>query len=234
MSFLHGIPLVGTIVNTVAIVIGSLIGFVVHSHINKDIMKLPVQCVGIFTAALGIQMILQSQNMLILVFSLCAGAIIGGVMDIDGRIERVIQCVQDRFKDSGSTFTEGFITAMLIFCIGSMAVLGAFEEGLGGYPKLLFTKTMIDFMTSIALTVTFGIGVMFAAVPVLIYEGGLSLAARLLQPYMTEAATIEMTAVGGVLLVGVGLSCLGLTKMKLMNGLPGLVLAVLLAQFFIG
>ena len=125
------------------------------------------------------------------------------------------------------------MSAMLIFCIGSMAVLGAFEEGLGGYPTLLLTKSMMDGLISVALAATFGVGVMFSSIPVFLYQGSLTLAARFVQPYMTEAATIEMTATGGVMLCGVGLSILGLVKMKLMNALPGLIIAVVLVRLFV-
>ena len=233
MKYLLSIPLFGSLVNALTIIVCGFAGSVLRSRVRADIMELPKQCLGLFPVVIGVGMALKTQNMLVVVFSLCVGSIIGGLIDIDGRIERMIERVQNKHKDLGSNFSQGFVTAMLIFCIGSMAVLGAFEEGLGGYPTLLLTKSMMDGLMSIALSATFGFGVIFSAIPVFLYQGGLTLAARVIQPYMTEAATIEMTATGGVMLLGVGLSILGLVKLKLMNALPGLVIAVVLVRLFV-
>lgn len=233
MELVRSIPLFGSIVNLLAIAAGSLAGLMLKKHINEDIMKLPMQCLGMFSASIGIGMALKSQNMLIVVFSLCAGSIIGGLLDIDGRIERGAQRLQKKYSGLGSGFAQGFLSATLIFCIGSMGVLGSFEEGLGGYPSLLLTKSMMDGLMSVALSATLGIGVVFSAVPVFLYQGTLTLAARFIQPYMTEAATVEMTATGGVMLFGIGLTILGIVKMKLMDALPGLVIAVIMARIFI-
>ena len=233
MKYLLSIPLFGSIVNALTIIVCGFAGSVLRSRVRADIMELPKQCLGLSSVVIGVGMALKTQNMLVVVFSLCVGSIIGGLIDIDGRIERMIERVQNKHKGLGSNFSQGFVTAMLIFCIGSMAVLGAFEEGLGGYPTLLLTKSMMDGLMSIALSATFGFGVIFSAIPVFLYQGGLTLAARVIQPYMTEAATIEMTATGGVMLLGVGLSILGLVKLKLMNALPGLVIAVVLVRLFV-
>ena len=233
MKYLLSIPLFGSLVNALTIIVCGFAGSVLRSRVRADIMELPKQCLGLLSVVIGVGMALKTQNMLVVVFSLCVGSIIGGLIDIDGRIERMIERVQNKHKDLGSNFSQGFVTAMLIFCIGSMAVLGAFEEGLGGYPTLLLTKSMMDGLMSIALSATFGFGVIFSAIPVFLYQGGLTLAARVIQPYMTEAATIEMTATGGVMLLGVGLSILGLVKLKLMNALPGLVIAVVLVRLFV-
>ncbi len=223
----------GSIVNALAVIAGSLAGFALRRRVNEELMKLPIQCIGAFTIVIGVQMALEMQNMLIIVFSLCAGSIVGGLLDIEGRFERGVQKLQDRFKEDGN-FSTGIVTATLFFCIGSMTVLGSFEEGLGGYPTLLLTKSMMDGLSSIALSATLGISVIFSAVPVLVYQGTLTLAARFIQPYMTQAATVEMTAAGGVMLAALGLSILGLLKIKLMNALPALVFAAILARIFIG
>ncbi|MBP3835846.1 MAG: DUF554 domain-containing protein [Pyramidobacter sp.] len=233
MKFLQSIPLFGSIVNGLAIIVCGFIGYTLRKRVREDVMELPKQCLGLFSAIIGIGMALKTQNMLVVVFSLCAGSIIGGLLDIDGRVERMVEHLQARHSGLCSNFTQGLMSAMLIFCIGSMAVLGAFEEGLGGYPTLLLTKSMMDGLISVALAATFGVGVMFSSIPVFLYQGSLTLAARFVQPYMTEAATIEMTATGGVMLFGVGLSILGLVKMKLMNALPGLVIAVVLVRLFV-
>jgi len=233
LSFLRGIPLFGSLVNAFAIIVCGFAGYALRRFIREDIMELPKLCIGLFSAALGVGMALKTQNMLIVVFSLCGGSIIGGLLDIDGCLERFVQRLQSRHKELGSNFSQGLMSATLIFCIGSMAVLGAFEEGLGGYPNLLLTKSVMDGLVAIALAASFGVGVLFSSIPVFLYQGGLALAASVVQPYMTEAATVEMTATGGVMLFGIGLSILGLFKGKLMNALPGLVIAVVLARIFV-
>lgn len=234
MKFVLSIPLFGSIINALTIIIGGSAGYFLRRQIKEEIMELPKQCLGLFSAALGISMTMKTNNMLIVVVSLCVGSIIGGVLDIDGRVERLVARLQKGHKELSGGFTQGLMTAMLIFCVGSMAVLGAFEEGLGGYPTLLLTKSLMDGFTSIALAATFGAGVIFSSIPVLIYQGVLTLAATFVQPLMTEAAVAEMTATGGVMIFGIGLIILGVTKMKLMNSLPGLVVAVVLARLFIG
>ncbi len=234
MNFFQGIPLLGSIVNSLGLIAGGLVGLTLRCRVNEELMELAIKSIGLFTVAIGVQMALKMQNMLIIIFSLCVGSIIGGLIDIDGRVERCAEKIKTRFKDGGSTFTEGFMTATLMCCTGSMAVLGAFEEGLGGYPTLLLTKSMLDFLVAMALSATLGFSVIFAAVPLFLYEGMLTLAARILQSYMTEAATVEMSAVGGILLIGLGLMLLNVPKMKLMNSLPALVIAAVAARIFIG
>lgn len=230
MSFLSGFPLMGTLVNTIAVFIGSSLGCMLRSRVREDLMKLPMQCIGLFTMCIGASMALKMQNLLVVLFSLCIGSIIGGLIDIDGRVDRLANRVQNKYSSLGSTFSEGLIAATLIFCVGSMSVLGSFEEGLGGFPSLLLTKSMMDGLMALALSSSLGIGVMFSIIPLVLYQGTLTLAAHAIQPYMTEAATIEMSATGGVMLVGMGLVILGLVKIKLMDALPALLVAVLLTR----
>ena len=233
MDLWRAIPLYGSVVNVLAVVAGSLAGCALRRRVDEEIMKLPMQCLGLFTLSIGMGMALKTQNLLVVVFSLCAGSIVGGLLDIDGRVERGAAKIEARFKNLESNFSQGVMAATLIFCVGSMTVLGSFEEGLGGYPTLLLTKAMMDGLMSVALAASLGISVAFSAVPVFVYQGALTLSARFIQLLMTEAATREMTAAGGVMLIGVGLSILGLVKMKLMNALPGLVVAAALARIFL-
>lgn len=223
-------PMMGTLVNALTVIAGSFVGLALRKHINEELMKLPMQCMGLFTLCIGASMALKMGNPLIVIFSLCTGSVIGSLIDIDARVERFSNRVQTRFSSLGSNFSQGLVTATLLFCIGSMAVLGSFEDGLGGYPTLLLTKSVMDGLSAVALSSTLGVGVLFAFVPLLAYQGALTLAARAVQPFMTEAAVLEMTAVGGVMLVGMGLVILGVAKIKLMNALPALVIAVLLVS----
>jgi uncharacterized membrane protein YqgA involved in biofilm formation len=152
--------------------------------------------------------------------------------DLEGWLERGSKALEARLGDSAAGFSTAFLTTSLIYCTGSMAVLGAFEEGLGHYPSLLIAKGLIDGLTSVAMSASLGFGVIFASVPVFLYQGSLTLAARWLQPFMSAAAVLEMSATGGLMLMAIGVNLLGLMKIRAMNMLPGLVIAVVLSQFF--
>ena len=131
---------------------------------------------------------------------------------------------------SGEGFTAGFVTTSLIYCTGSMAVLGAFEEGMGGFPSLLLAKGLIDGLTSVAMAASLGFGVIFSSMPAFISQGVLTLAATWIQPVMTPLAVTEMSATGGLMLMGIGINLLGLMKLRVMNMLPALVIAVLIVK----
>ncbi|MGI6074870.1 MAG: DUF554 domain-containing protein [Pyramidobacter sp.] len=232
MNLIAGIPLTGSLANALSILAGSFAGIVLGNRLSEDMMKLPLQCLGLFSAVVGIAMTLKMQNMLIVVFSLCVGALLGTWLDLNGRIDRGAHRLQKRYSGLGSRFAEGFLAATLLFCIGPMAVLGALEEGLGGKPSLLLTKATMDGLAAVALSAALGAGVAFSALSVLVYQGTMALAAQFLQPLMTEAAVAEMTACGGVLLFGVGLNILGVTKIRLMDALPALAVVVALTRMF--
>lgn len=233
MNLMAEIPLAGSLVNALSVLAGSLAGMVLRNRLSEDMMTLPLQCLGLFSATAGIAMTLKMQNMPIVVFSLCVGSLLGTRLDLNGRIDRGARRLQRRYSGLGSRFAEGFLAATLLFCIGPMAVLGALEEGLGGKPALLLTKVAMDGLAAVALSAALGAGVAFSAVSVLVYQGTMTLAAQFLQPLMTEAAVAEMTACGGVLLFGVGLNILGVAKIRLMDALPALVVVVALTQMFV-
>jgi len=130
-------------------------------------------------------------------------------------------------------FTEGLVTAFLLWCMGSMTILGAMEEGFGNHPNLLLAKSVLDGFSSIALSASMGIGVMFAAIPLLIYQGGLTLLASLLGDFVSDAVIAEITAAGGLLLIGLGIDILEIKKLKILNMLPALVVAIILAAVFL-
>lgn len=230
MSLFQVIPLFGSVVNALAIIAGASLGILLHSRISRDIMKLPQQFLGMFPIILGIDMVLKSQHQLVVLFSLAVGSIAGGLMNLESRTERGVQSLEARMKKSGFGFSEAFMSSTLLFGMGSMAILGAFEEGLGGYPALLLTKSVMDGLMSIAMGATLGAGVLFSAVPIFLYQGALTLAAGLLQPYLSGAAVVELSAVGGLMLMGIGLNILGLAKVKVMDALPALPLVVLIVR----
>lgn len=227
------IPLFGSITNAVVIVLGSIVGLALRRRLPAKILELPIQGMGIFTMALGVSMAITTRHMLVVVASITLGSVIGGFLDLDGRLRRATDRLEEYFGGSANGLSAGFITATVLYCTGSMTILGAFEEGLGGYPTLLLTKGTMDGLMSVALSASLGLGVLLSAVPVLLYQGALTLAASYIQPLMTEAALTEMTATGGLMLVAIGLNILSLTKIRSMDMVPGLVVAVVLAKFLL-
>lgn len=227
------IPLFGSIANAVFIICGAFIGLALRKKLPGKILELPVQGMAIFVISLGLSMSIKTEQPLIVITSIAIGSVIGELLDLENKLERGSAVLESKIGDNAKGFSSGFIAASLIYCTGSMAVLGSFEEGLGGYPSLLLAKGLIDGLTSIAIAASLGFGVIFASIPVFLYQGTLTFAAVWLQPFMSQPAIIEMSATGGLMLVGIGINLLGLMKIRVMNMLPGLVIAVVLVQFFI-
>ncbi|MDR1883266.1 MAG: DUF554 domain-containing protein [Prevotella sp.] len=228
----------GTFVNAGAIIAGSLIGLTIHSRLSSKMTDIVFQGIGLITIAIGISMSLRAESMLIAVVSITLGSITGQSIGIDKYLRRFSGYLQS--KNSGikkddtaaNQFTEGFITASMLFCVGSMAILGAIEEGLGKSPDLLLTKSVMDGISSIALASSFGICILFSSIPVLIYQGGLTLFATIIMRYMSDGMTANMTGVGGILLIGLGISILKIKDINVTNMLPALVIVIILSCFF--
>ncbi len=225
--------IIGSIVNAGAVMLGSTIGLLVRSRLPDRITKVTFHGVGLFTLFLGFYMALKTANFIILIFGILIGSIIGGVIDIDRYLNRFSEYLKKKIKTKSESFSEGLMTAFLLFCIGSMTILGAIEEGLGGYPHLLFAKSVMDGFSSIALSATLGIGVMFSAIPLLIYQGGLTLFAGLFQNILSPPVINEITAVGGLILIGLGINILEIKKLKVVNMLPALIVAGILAYLIL-
>jgi len=225
--------MIGTIVNFFTVIAGSAIGLIVHSKLPERYIKIVFQGIGLFTLLIGIQMGLKTQNLLIMVFSIILGSITGEFFNIETNTNKLAEILKKKVKSKNDKFTEGLITSFLLFCMGSMSVLGCIQEGLGGSPDLLFAKSALDGFSSIALASSMGIGVMFSAIPLLIYQGGLTLFASFLQHILTAQVVNELTSVGGLLLLGLGINLLEIKKIKVLNMLPALLYAAILAYFFI-
>ncbi len=217
----------GTIINVVTVLIGSTIGVLLKSKLPKNITKTVFQSLGLFTLALGFIMAFKANDFLIIVFSLVIGAIIGESLDLEKRIESFALKIKKRIKIKDEKFTEGLLTAFLLFCMGSMTILGAFDEGMKGDSTLLITKSVMDGFAAMALASAFGIGVGFSVIPLLIYQGSLTLFASFLGDYFNENMINELTAVGGIMLIGLGINILEIKKIKIFNILPALILVVL-------
>jgi len=225
--------MLGTIVNVFAIIIGSILGILIKSRFPEKLNKIIFQVIGLFTITLGITMAIKTNNFLIVAFSLIIGSVIGEILDIEKYLERITEKLKNKIKNSSDKFSEGFITATLIYCIGPMAILGSIEEGLGNAPNLLFAKSVLDGVASIALSSALGIGVMFSAIPLLLYQGSITLFASYVSNYLSDALVIELSAVGGILLLGLGMNIAEIKKFKVVNMLPSLFVVVILSYFFV-
>jgi len=224
----------GTIVNVIAIFLGCSVGFILKSKFPEKIRKIVMQALGLTSLLIGMQMALKTNNILLVIFSLVIGGVIGEIMGIEESLERFGERVKLKFKSNNTSerFVEGFVTASLLYCVGSMAIMGALKEGLSGNPDILYTKSLLDGLTSIAFTAAMGIGVLFSTIPVFLYQGGITLLSRLIKDFLSPEIINEMTAVGGILILGIGFGLLEIKKIKIGNLLPAILVAALLAGIF--
>jgi hypothetical protein len=225
--------IIGTLVNAGAVILGSTIGLLIQRKLPERITRVAFQGIGLFTIFLGIYMALKTSNFLIIIFSILIGSIIGAGIDIDKYMTRFGEFLKKKIKTKSEKFTLGMVTAFLLFCMGSMTILGAIEEGLGGYPHLLFAKSVLDGFASIALASTLGIGVMFSIIPLIIYQGAITLFASLFQNILSTPVINEITAVGGLILIGLGINILEIKNLKVINMLPAIIIAGILAYFIL-
>jgi uncharacterized protein len=222
----------GTLINAGAIIVGSTAGILLNARLPRRVTDIVFQGLGLFTLYVGFTMASRTSHLLLMIFSIVLGSILGELMGLESGMERVSEKLKTRLKSSNEKFTEGMITAFLLYCMGSMTILGAFEEGLGGEPNLLLAKSVLDGFSSVALASALGLGVMFSIVPLLIYQGGLTLLAAQLQELLTEVVVDELSAVGGLLLIGLGINILEIKRLRIMNMLPALVIIVVLTLIF--
>lgn len=222
----------GTLFNVITVVVGSLIGLLIRSKLPKRFIDIVFTGLGLFTILLGISMALKTNEMLLMVFALVIGGILGEAIGLEQLLQSASEKLKQRFNSSDGKFTEGLSTAFMLFCVGSMTILGAFEEGLGNKPNLLITKSVMDGFSAIALSAAFGIGVLVSAIPLAIYQGCLTLFASFLAPVLSDAMITEISAVGGLMIVGIGINILEIKKLPVINLLPALVLIPFLVYFF--
>ncbi len=223
--------ILGALANAIAVLVGGTIGFFAKKGIPKKYGDAIIQALSIFTFGMGIMFFLKSKEIMVLVISLALGTFLGEWIDIEKRLESFGSFIQSKMKNVAGNFSEGFVTASLIFCVGSMAIMGAMQSGLAGNHEVLFAKSALDVMASLIFASAMGIGVAFASVSVLIYEGGLSLAAAAVAPFLSTAVVDEMTAVGGVLLMALSLSILEIKKIRAGNMLPAMFLPIIIMMF---
>lgn len=226
--------MIGTIINVIAVLMGGTIGLLFGSRIPERFKNTVITGMGLFVGAMGVQMFLKSQNQLIVLGAVIIGTLLGEWWKIEDGLQILGQTLEKRFsKDtetgSGSRFVRGFMVASLLFCIGPMAILGSIQDGLTGDYNLLAVKSTLDGFASIAFASTLGVGVLFSSLILLVYQGGISLLAGGLSAIITDPMMNEMTATGGVILVGLAISnLLDIKKIRVGNFLPALAIAPLI------
>lgn len=221
--------LLGTVANVAAIVLGTLLGLLLRRRLPQRITTILTQGLGLVTALIGLQMVVATQNVLIVLVSIVVGGVVGELIQIEGRLDTFGTRIEKRFSRRRGTFAKAFVTSSLLYCVGPIAILGALQDGLRGDYSILLTKSGLDGIASVVFASTLGIGVLFSAIPVLAYQGSITIAASLLEPYLRTAIVNEMTATGGLLILGIALNILQVTKIKVGNMLPAILVAAILA-----
>ena len=225
---------IGSMVNAGTVILGSLLGLLVQKSLPERIKGIIFQAVGLATLVLAMQMALQEEaDFLILIFSLILGGILGELMNLETAMERFGDALKARIKVKNARFTEGLVTAFLIFCVGSMTFVGALNEGLSGDRTLILSKSILDGFTSIVLASVYGVGVLMSAVPLFIVQASLTLIAARFQTLFPAILITQLTAVGGALILGIGLNLLEIKKVKTVNLLPALVVVIILTLIFL-
>jgi len=219
--------LIGTLVNGLLIIIGTLIGRLLN-RIPEGMKVTVMYAIGLSVMVLGLQMGLKSDNFLIVIISLVVGAVIGELLRLEDRLNDLGGWLERKVGSNGQgSISEGFVTATLIFVIGAMAIIGALDSGIRGDHDVLYMKSLIDGFTALILTTTLGIGVIFSVIPVILYEGLIALFATQIDRFVPQALMdqfiVEMTATGGIMIFAIGLNLTGMVKIKVANLLPGIV-----------
>ena len=219
--------MIGVIVNVITVLVGSSVGLLFKKGIPERVSKATMIGLGACTLYIGISGSLCGENVLILIASVVLGAILGTLLDIDGRINRLAEKVESKFKKDGKkvSIAEGLVTATLLFCVGSMTVTGSIQAGLTGNNSVLITKATLDLVSSAMLASSLGFGVLLASGTVFVIQGGLVLLAGVIAPFMNAGAINEMTCVGSLLIVMIGTNLMGITKIKVADYLPAILLA---------
>lgn len=223
----------GAIVNALAIIICGAIGLIFNTGIPERFQERLMQGIALCVLTLGISGAIQGKETIIMIMSIVIGILIGEAFDFDSLLTKSVQKLEakvqhlDQFKNIG----QGFISASLFFCVGSMAILGSLESGLTGDNTTLYTKSILDGITSILLASSLGAGVLLSSLPVLLIQGSITLFAFVLEPLLPAAVITEVICVGSILLIGLGLNMIGLTKLKILNFTPAIFLPILFMIF---
>lgn len=220
----------GTIVNTIAIILGSLIGMSLKSGFIKEKSNAIMGALGLSVIIIGLQGVIQYQSPLKLIVALALGVLIGEILDLDNLINRFARRIEKRFSSSEEgRFAQGFVGASILFGVGAMAIVGSIQSGLESNETILYTKSLLDFISSIVYASTFGLGVLFSGFVILVYQGSITLLSSVIAPYLNDVVIADIGAIGSALVMAIGLNMLNITKLKLANFLPSIFVVILIS-----
>ena len=225
----------GVLVNTLTVIIGSSVGLLLKKQIPEKLTGAVMTAIGLCTVAIGITGIIKGENQLVMIISLVLGAIVGTLIDIDGKLSKLGDKLQKKNKKENaenSTFSQGFVTASLLFCVGAMTIVGSMNAGISGDNQMLYTKSVLDLISSSMLAASLGIGVMCAAGFVFVFQGALVALSMLLGSFLSDFAVAELICAGSVMITALGLNLLNITKIKVANLLPGLIFVPFVCMVF--
>ena len=225
--------LLGSLVNSAAIVLGGGIGLVLKKGLSDRLANAVMNALALCVLYIGVSGMLKGENILITILSMVAGTLVGDGLQLDKKINQLGDTIEKMVAppNEGVSVSKGFVTASLLFCVGAMAIVGALQSGLTGNHDTLFAKSLIDGIAAIVMASSLGIGVLLSAGLILVYEGGISLFANVLAPLLTDSVINEMTCVGSLLIVGLALNMLKLTDLKIMNYAPAVFFPILFGLF---
>lgn len=220
--------MVATLVNAVVVVLCALLGNFLQRGFPEKLRTLMMQILGLCVIVVGLRMVLDVSNDMIIVLSVAIGTVIGHFCHLDRHLDNLGIRVKTLAKVDDARFVDGFVSASLLFCVGAMAIVGSFEAGLNGNYSIIFTKAVLDGIMAIVLGSTLGIGVAFSAVAIVVYQGALTLLAGLLSPVLTDLVVSYMSAAGGIMIMAIGVTTAGIKDINTVNTLPGLIVAAVI------
>ncbi|MBQ7091685.1 MAG: DUF554 domain-containing protein [Clostridia bacterium] len=219
--------MLGTIVNTLAVAAGGAIGLLLKKGIPQKITDAVMQGLALCVIFMGVSGALEGSKTLAMIVAMALGAVVGTLLDLDGRLNKLGDTIEAKMGPGGQgRIATGFVTASLLYCVGALAIVGSLQSGLTGDHSMLYTKSMLDFISSIVLCASLGVGVILSAATLFLYQGVITLLAQALAPILTDAVIAEMTCVGSLLIIGMGLNMLGVTKIKIMNYVPAIFIVI--------
>lgn len=218
--------MLGTIVNTLAILAGCGIGLLLKRGINAKVTDAIMKGISLCVIYIGIDGMLEGGKTLAVIIAMALGAAIGTLLDLNGKMEKLGKVIEGRISGGGAGIAQGFVTASLIYCVGAMAVVGSLQSGLNGDHSMLYTKALLDGISAMVLTASLGAGVGLSAASVFVYQGALTLLAGLIAPVLSDEVVAEMTCVGSILIAALGLNMLGVTKLKVMDYVPAIFIVI--------
>lgn len=225
----------GTIVNVIAVLVGGAIGMLLNKGVPEKIANAMMTGVGFCVLYIGVDGCLDGENTLVAILSLVIGAVLGTLLDLDARLQRLGGRVEERFskRDSvGGKLAQGFVSASLLFCVGTMAIVGSLQSGLQGDHETLYLKSVLDLISAVVFGATLGAGVLLSVFTVFVYQGSITLLAQVVAPYLSSAVVAEMNCVGSLLIIGLAFNLLKVTDIKIANFVPAVFLPIALCPLY--